>query len=191
MENREKIVSEAARFFPVRPPLWGLKGASSPFLVAGWVESRGREGGVETPLPASGPAERPCPLAASRNFPRSTAARQWLGTNDFECAPLIGLRGNGGRILFISEQRNACGRSAVPFSREGAWTGSGNFPPRPVTPLPCSTWNNFSAGRRRWGCALCTRCSRPSPPGGRWRARRCRSSAGWHGRWCSQRPAHP
>ena len=39
--------------------LWGLKGACSPFLVAGWVESRGREGGLETPLPASGPAERP------------------------------------------------------------------------------------------------------------------------------------
>ena len=33
MESREKIVSEAARFFPVRLPLWGLKGASSPFLV--------------------------------------------------------------------------------------------------------------------------------------------------------------
>mgnify|MGYP004652104175 CR=1 FL=1 len=26
-------MSEAARFFPVRLPLWGLKGASSPFLV--------------------------------------------------------------------------------------------------------------------------------------------------------------
>ena len=63
-------LSEAARFFPVRLPLWGLKGASSPFPVAGWVESRGREGGVGTPLPASGPAERPCTLKAGKNFPR-------------------------------------------------------------------------------------------------------------------------
>ena len=35
-------LSEAVRFFPVRLPLWGLKGASSPFPVAGWMESRGR-----------------------------------------------------------------------------------------------------------------------------------------------------
>ena len=75
--TEKKSLSEAARFFPARLPLWGLKGASSPFLVAGWAESRGREGGVETPLPASGPAERPSTLAAGRNFPRSTAARQW------------------------------------------------------------------------------------------------------------------
>ena len=39
--------------------------------VAGWVESRGREGGVGTPLPASGPAERSSPLLASSNFPRA------------------------------------------------------------------------------------------------------------------------
>ena len=69
------------------------------------------------------------------------------------------------------------------------------LPGRPLSfyhfPYPCSTWNNFSAGRRRWGCALCTRYSRPFPPGERWRAHRCRSSDGWHGRWCSQRPAHP
>ena len=38
--------------------------------VAGCVESRGREGGVGTPLPASGPAERPCTLTAGKNFPR-------------------------------------------------------------------------------------------------------------------------
>ena len=55
--------SEAASIFPLRLLPWGLKGACSPFLVAGWVESRGREGGVETPLPASGPAERPGALS--------------------------------------------------------------------------------------------------------------------------------
>ena len=47
----------------------GLSRASSPWPVAGWVESRGREGGVGTPLPASGLAERPCTLAASKNIP--------------------------------------------------------------------------------------------------------------------------
>ena len=31
--TEKKSLSEAARFFPVRPLLWGLKGASSPFLV--------------------------------------------------------------------------------------------------------------------------------------------------------------
>ena len=58
-------LSEAASIFPLRLLLWGLKGASSPFLVVGWVESRGREGGVETPLPTSDPAERPAHFAAS------------------------------------------------------------------------------------------------------------------------------
>ena len=59
----------------------GLSRASSPWPVAGWVESRGREGGVGTPLPASGPAERLCTLAASRSFPakvQSLRVRQRL-----------------------------------------------------------------------------------------------------------------
>ena len=51
----------------------GLSRACSPWPVAGWVESRGREGGVGTPLPASGPAERPCTLTAGKNFPRGAA----------------------------------------------------------------------------------------------------------------------
>ncbi len=66
-------LSEAARFFPVRLPLWGLKGASSPFPVAGWVESRGGEGGVGTPLPASGPAERPARLRWAETSPAAGA----------------------------------------------------------------------------------------------------------------------
>ena len=45
-------------------------GGGRSCCVAGWVESRGREGGVGTPLPASGPAERLCALKASRNFSR-------------------------------------------------------------------------------------------------------------------------
>ena len=31
--NEKKALSEATSFFPFRQPLWGLKGASSPFLV--------------------------------------------------------------------------------------------------------------------------------------------------------------
>ena len=56
-------------------------GGGRSCCVAGWVESRGREGGVGTPLPASGPAERPCTLMASKSFPtkaQSFRARQRL-----------------------------------------------------------------------------------------------------------------
>ena len=59
------------------------------------------------------------------------------------------------------------------------------------SPRPCSTWNNFTVRRPRWECAPYTRYTRPSLPGGQWRAHRCRSSDGWHGRWCSQKCAHP
>ena len=72
----EKTVKRSSRrrgvnlqFFPVEPTALGLSRASSPGPVAGWVESRGREGGVGTPLPTSGPAERPCPLTAGRKLP--------------------------------------------------------------------------------------------------------------------------
>ena len=40
-------------------------GGGRSCCIAGWVESRGREGGVEIPLPTSGPAERPAHFAAS------------------------------------------------------------------------------------------------------------------------------
>ena len=76
----EKTVKRSSRrtgvnlqFFPVQPTSLGLSRASSPWPVAGWVESRGREGGVGTPLPASGPAERPCTLKAGRNVPSAAA----------------------------------------------------------------------------------------------------------------------
>ena len=57
--------------------------------------------------------------------------------------------------------------------------------------VPCSTWNNFTVRRRWLGCAPYIRYTRPSPPGGQWRAHHYRSSDGWHGRWCSQKYAHP
>ena len=59
---------------PQQPLPVSAAGGGRSCCVAGWVESRGREGGVGTPLPASGPAERPCTLAASRKFSRSVAA---------------------------------------------------------------------------------------------------------------------
>ena len=40
-------------------------GGGRSCCIAGWVEPRGRKGGVETPLPTSGPAERPAHFAAS------------------------------------------------------------------------------------------------------------------------------
>ena len=75
--SEKNAFSEAASIFPLRLLPWGLKGACSPFLVAGWVESRGREGGVETPLPTSGPAERPqrsVPSGASLTERHSSSA---------------------------------------------------------------------------------------------------------------------
>ena len=47
--SAKNAFSEAASIFPLRLLLWGLKGASSPFLVVGWVESRGREGESKHP----------------------------------------------------------------------------------------------------------------------------------------------
>ena len=44
-------------------------GGGRSCCVAGWVESRGREGGIGTPLPTSGPAERLCTLKTSRKSP--------------------------------------------------------------------------------------------------------------------------
>ena len=49
--------------------------ASSPQLVAGRVESRGREGGFETPLPTSGPRGAQSHLTERENIPRATGAR--------------------------------------------------------------------------------------------------------------------
>ena len=71
-EKSVKAIAQtgAALAFCASTSSLGLSRASSPWPVAGWVESRGREGGVGTPLPASGPAERPCTLKASRKLPR-------------------------------------------------------------------------------------------------------------------------
>ena len=100
----EKTVKRSSRrtgvnlqFFPVEPTSLGSSRASSPWPVAGWVESRGREGGVGTPLPASGPAERPCALAVSRNFPRG-ARRTFL-------------------VLFWCQKRTFLGKQKLPSRR--------------------------------------------------------------------------
>ena len=56
-------------FVPATSAL-GSPGACSPWFVAGRGESRGREGGVETPLSPSGPAERSAII--ERDFPGRT-----------------------------------------------------------------------------------------------------------------------
>ena len=108
----KKSLSEAARFFPVRLPLWGLKGASSPFPVAGWVESRGREGGVGTPLPTSGPAERPARWRRAETCPAAPLRRKQKSCPGFtEGAQTV----NGiasGRWRFYGERQPASGQPA-------------------------------------------------------------------------------
>ena len=72
----EKTVKRSSRrrgvnlqFFPVEPTALGLSRASSPGPVAGWVESRGREGGVGTPLPTSGPSGASQPVGGRQKAP--------------------------------------------------------------------------------------------------------------------------
>ena len=105
-------------------------------------------------------------------------------------------RRTGVNLQFFSVQPTSLGLKGAssPFfvapARRNRWHFSGSLlvskenisrlhPLRP----PLFHMEHFTSPRRRWGCARCTRCSRPSLPGGRWRARRCRSSAGWRGRW--------
>ena len=68
----------AALAFCASTSALGLSRASSPWPVAGWVESRGREGGVGTPLPAFGPAERFCTLKVGRKLSRQQRCKCWL-----------------------------------------------------------------------------------------------------------------
>ena len=82
-----------------------LKGRSirwEPQPVQGRGVSRGREGGVETPLSPSGPAERPrrrCSLQKASDLPY--AATLCAGKDDLELPPLCS--GNrSGRIIFYS-----------------------------------------------------------------------------------------
>ena len=106
-------------------------------------------------------------------------------------------RRTGVNLQFFPVQPSALGLKGAssPFfvapARRNRWHFSGSLlvskenisrlhPLRP----PLFHMEHFTSPRRRWGYARCTRCSRPSLPGGRWRARRCRSSAGWRGRWC-------
>ena len=114
--NEKKALSAATSFFPFRLLLWGLKGASSPFLVAGRGVSRGREGGVEPPLSPSGPAERPrrrCILQKASDLPY--AATLCAGKDDLELPPLRS--GNrSGRIIFYSRLSRSAERSKRIFT---------------------------------------------------------------------------
>ena len=82
----EKTVKRSSRrtgvnlqFFPVEPTALGLKGACSPFFVDPARRNRWHFSGSllvskeNIPrLPPHPPAERPCTLAASKNFPCKT-----------------------------------------------------------------------------------------------------------------------
>ena len=106
-------------------------------------------------------------------------------------------RRTGVNLQFFPVQPTSLGLKGAssPFfvapARRNRWHFSGsllvskeNIPGSILLPSPLFHMEQFTSPRRRWGCGRCTRCSRPSLPGGRWRARRCRSSAGWRGRWC-------
>ena len=103
-----------------------LKGRSirwEPQPVQGRGVSRGREGGVETPLSPSGPAERPrrrCILQKASDLPY--AATLCAGKDDLELPPLCS--GNrSGRIIFYSRLSRSAERSKRIFTG-GAVPGS-------------------------------------------------------------------
>ena len=103
-----------------------LKGRSirwEPQPVQGRGVSRGREGGVETPLSPSGPAERPrrrCILQKASDLPYATAL--CAGKDDLELPPLCS--GNrSGRIIFYSRLSRSAERSKRIFTG-GAVPGS-------------------------------------------------------------------
>ena len=96
-----------------------LKGRSirwEPQPVQGRGVSRGREGGVETPLSPSGPAERPrrrCILQKASDLPY--AAALCAGKDDLELPPLCS--GNrSGRIIFYSRLSRSAERSKRIFT---------------------------------------------------------------------------
>ena len=105
-------------------------------------------------------------------------------------------RRTGVNLQFFPVQPSSLGLKGAssPFfvapARRNRWHFSGSLLvskeniPRQSPLSPLFHMEQFTSLRRRWGCARCTRCSRPSLPGGRWRAHRCRSSDGWRGRWC-------
>ena len=96
-----------------------LKGRSirwEPQPVQGRGVSRGREGGVETPLSPSGPAERPrrrCILQKASDLPY--AATLCAGKDDLELPPLCS--GNrSGNIIFYSRLSRSAERSKRIFT---------------------------------------------------------------------------
>ena len=87
-----------------------LKGRSirwEPQPVQGRGESRGREGGVETPLSPSGPAERPrrrCILQKASDLPY--AATLCAGKDDLELPPLCSGNRSGNKIFRFATLEN-------------------------------------------------------------------------------------
>ena len=134
-----------------------------------------------------------------RLLPRGEQAQRLRGYKSAEPEKTVkrSSRRTGVNLQFFPVQPTALGSKGAssPFfvapARRNRWHFSGsllvskeNTPGYIPFPPPLFHMEQFTSLRRRWGCARYTRCSRPSLPGGRWRARRCRSSDGWRGRWC-------
>ena len=97
-QKQEGVVGAVAS--RMQGPLKGRSIRWEPQPVQGRGVSRGREGGVETPLSPSGPAERPrrrCILQKASDLPYATTL--CAGKDDLELPPLRS--GNrSGRIIF-------------------------------------------------------------------------------------------
>ena len=113
-QKQEGVVGAVAS--RMQGPLKGRSIRWEPQPVQGRGVSRGREGGVETPLSPSGPAERPrrrCSLQKASDLPHATTL--CAGKDDLELPPLCS--GNrSGRIIFYSRLSRSAERSKRIFT---------------------------------------------------------------------------
>ena len=145
-----------------------------------FLRKRGAAGGC--PLPLGGAVAqrlRGFKSAEPEKTVKRSSRRTGVNLQFFPVQPsALGLKGASSPFFVAPARRNRWHFSgSLLVSKENI---SRLHPLRP----PLFHMEQFTSLRRRWGCGRCTRCSRPFLPGGRWRARRYRSSAGWRGRWC-------
>ena len=150
---------------------------ASAMTVRFWLK-RGAAGGC--PLPLGGAVAqrlRGFKSAEPEKTVKRSSRRTGVNLQFFPVQPsALGLKGASSPFFVAPARRNRWHFSgSLLVSKENISR---------LHPLPLFHMEHFTSPRRRWGCGRCIRCSRPSLPGGRWRARRCRSSAGWRGRWC-------
>jgi len=103
-QKQEGVVGAVAS--RMQGPLKGRSIRWEPQPVQGRGVSRGREGGVETPLSPSGPAERPrrrCILQKASDLPY--AAALCAGKDDLELPPLRSGNRSGNKIFILAVQK--------------------------------------------------------------------------------------